>query len=264
MTVYDWIPATITSALLVFALWLSRSLILTRLTKSVQHEFDNKIEIFKAELRSKEAQLVALREYAMSGLSSRQVELEKRRIEAAEQIWSAVIILSRAKGVSAIIAVTNFQTALIVTEANEKARDMFSKISPNIDLKELTCEDATRSRMYVSQIVWAVFSAYRAVILFAVMKLEMLKIGVGDPNFFDTEPVNNLLKIALPDHIKYIETHGDKSYHNLLDILESRILDEIQKMLHGVDSSSEQSIIKVAELIKATGTVMGSLPDAIT
>jgi len=47
---YYWIPSISTTALLGLALWLSRSVILTRLSKSVQHEFDEKIERIRAEL----------------------------------------------------------------------------------------------------------------------------------------------------------------------------------------------------------------------
>ena len=39
----DWFPAITTTALLVIALWLSRKLIVTRLTRSVTFEFDEKL-----------------------------------------------------------------------------------------------------------------------------------------------------------------------------------------------------------------------------
>lgn len=67
MDFLDWIPAISTSSLLVVAIWLMRSVITTRLTKSVQYEFDKKLEVlrtdqrkseeaFKADLRAKDAQ----------------------------------------------------------------------------------------------------------------------------------------------------------------------------------------------------------------
>lgn len=98
MSLIDWIPAISTTALLSVVLWLLRSVISTRLRASVQHEFDQKLETmratlrsseeaFKADLRGKEAQIAALRSGAMSALASRQAALDKRRIEAVDQLW---------------------------------------------------------------------------------------------------------------------------------------------------------------------------------
>ena len=52
--IVEWFPSISTSAILALALWLSRNLIATRLTKSVQHEFDTKLEALRAEHRIKE------------------------------------------------------------------------------------------------------------------------------------------------------------------------------------------------------------------
>src|SRR5712691_9429318 len=88
----DWFPAVTTSGLLAMALWLGRNLILTRLTKSVEYEFSKKIEAvrtqfregeerLKADLRAKEVEIAALRSGAMTALASRQIAVDKRRLE---------------------------------------------------------------------------------------------------------------------------------------------------------------------------------------
>lgn len=72
----DWIPAISTTSLLAIVLWLGRNLIITRLTNSVRHEYDQKIETlkaslkkseesFKAELQAKASQIDALRSGAL-------------------------------------------------------------------------------------------------------------------------------------------------------------------------------------------------------
>jgi hypothetical protein len=97
MSVFDWIPALSTTSLFAAVLWLLRSVISTRLRASVQHEFNEKVETlktdlrkseesFKADLRSKEAQIEALRSGALSGLTSRQAALDARRIQAVDQL----------------------------------------------------------------------------------------------------------------------------------------------------------------------------------
>lgn len=80
------------------AIWLSQHLIVTRLRASVRHEFNEKLEMlradlrkseesFKADLRAKETQIEVLRSGALLGMTSRQTTLDKRRLEAVEQLW---------------------------------------------------------------------------------------------------------------------------------------------------------------------------------
>jgi len=51
MVLADWIPAVSTTTLLAAGAWLGRNLIVTRLTKSVEHEFNARLETVRAELR---------------------------------------------------------------------------------------------------------------------------------------------------------------------------------------------------------------------
>jgi hypothetical protein len=114
MNVADWIPAISTTSLLAAVLWLLRSVISTRLRASVQHEFYQKVEAlktdlrkseesFKADLRSKESQIEALRSGALSGLASRKAAIDARRIQAVDQLWAALQALGPAKSVSEIL-----------------------------------------------------------------------------------------------------------------------------------------------------------------
>lgn len=147
MTIYDWIPAISTTTLLVVAGWLMRSLITTRLTKSVQHEFDAKLEAlrtehrkseesFKADLRAKDAQIELLRNGAISGLASRQAALDKRRIEAVDHLWSAVTELAPAKGASSWMATIKFDAAVKEAERNPKFRQVFEVLGVGVDIKK--------------------------------------------------------------------------------------------------------------------------------
>jgi hypothetical protein len=132
MSALSWLPAVSTTSLLVLALWLFRSLIATRLTASVKHEFDEKIETlktelrkseksFKADLRSKESEIEALRSGALSGLVSRQAALDARRIQAVDQLWTAEQDLGPAKSVSATVAILKFKYAVKESAENLRA-----------------------------------------------------------------------------------------------------------------------------------------------
>ena len=104
-----WFPSLTTTALFAAALWLGRKVISTRLTKSVEHEFNKKLESvrsqmrdseerLKAELRTKEAEIAALRSGALTALASRQMAMDNRRLEAIDQLWASVTALAPATG----------------------------------------------------------------------------------------------------------------------------------------------------------------------
>src|SRR5687767_10757560 len=139
MSLLDWLPSITTSGLLAASLWLGRHLILTRLTKSVEYEFGQKIEALraqlregeerlKADLRAKEVEIAALRSGAMTALASRQVAVDKRRLEAVDQLWSAVTSLASARGVSAHMSTINYEEAAKRVEHNPQVRKFFEVI----------------------------------------------------------------------------------------------------------------------------------------
>jgi hypothetical protein len=85
---YWWLPSLTTAGVVSAIAWLSREWIAARLTKSIQHEFDRKLESLRAELREseeklkariheKEGEIAALRSGALSALASRHAELER-------------------------------------------------------------------------------------------------------------------------------------------------------------------------------------------
>lgn len=162
MSLLDWIPAISTTALLGVVLWLLRSMISTRLRVSVQHEFDQKLESMratlraseeelKADLRAKEAQIAALRSGAMSGLASRQAALDRRRIEAVDQLWSAVTSLGPAKALSATMAIIKFENTVKEEARNPALREMFSAMGGKASLRESSWADAAKARPFVSE-----------------------------------------------------------------------------------------------------------------
>lgn len=269
MDIYDWIPAVSTTSLLAFAAWLMRSIIATRLTKSVQHEFDSKLEVirtqlrkseesFKADLRAKEVQIELLRSGAISGLASRQAVLDKRRIEAVDQLWSAVTELAPAKAASVWMAVIKFDAAAKEAAKNPQFRQIFEAVGSGLDLKKLGSTGASKIRPFVSEISWAIFSAYQAILLFAVTRLHMLKSGLDVPDVLDTSAITKLIQAALPHRAAYLEKYGVAGYHYLADELELTLLKELQNILKGQESD-KASVEQAAAILQESERVMGTM-----
>ena len=269
MTLIDWIPAISTTSLLAIALWLLRSVISTRLKASVKHEFDQKLEAqrtslrnneeaFKADLQSKANEIAALRSGALTGLASRQAALDARRIQAVDQLWSAILALAPAKAVSATMAIVKFEAAAKLSAENPRAREMFGVLGGQLDPTNLGSKSAAAARPYVSEMAWALFSAYQAIVSVAVLKQQILKSGLDMTEIVDIDTIKRLVAAALPHQAEFVAKHDTGAYHYLLDELESRLLGELRTVLEGVDSD-KASVKQAAEILKESERVMTSL-----
>lgn len=269
MNFLDWIPAISTTSLFGLAIWLMRSVISTRLTKSVQYEFDQKVEIlraelrkneesFKADLRAKDAQIELLRSGAISGLVNRQADLDKRRIEAVDQLWSAVVELAPAKSVANLMASIKFEAATKEAAKNPQFRKAFEVMGGEFNLKTLTSTNASKMRPFVSEMSWAIFSAYQAILLFAVTKLKMITAGLDAPELINTSGITKLVQTVLPHHSAYLEKYGASGFHYLIDELESSLLKELQNILKGEESDKE-SVKRAAAILQEAERVMETI-----
>lgn len=268
MNTQDWIPALSTTGAFAAALWLLRALIMARLKASVEHEFNQKLEAlrttlknseesFKAELRKKEMDISTLRSGALSALASRQVALDKRRIEAVDQLWSAVTALAPAKYVSANMAVLKYEVALKYAENNAELRAVFATMGGNFDTNSISSHDSEKARPFVSPLIWAYFSAYHSIISAALLRAKLLASGVNIPGILDTDKLNSLVAAALPHRIDHAKKHGIGAYHYLLDELEICLLEEMRKMLQGAEGD-KASVEQAAAIMKASEAIIAA------
>lgn len=257
----DWIPALTTTSLFGTALWLARATIMTRLKNSVKHEFDTKLEVVRSELKSKEAQIEALRSGAMSGLMTRQGTLYQRKLQAIDQIWSAVKELEKGKYISATLGTLNFESCAKESAKNPKFREFIENISGNFDITTLNLSGAKLARPFLTPLAWAYYSAYSSVILQAFAVMQILKIGVDDAEkYFNFDTTNNLLKTVLPLRTEYIEKHGMSAHHYLLDEIEQLLLTELKNIQNGHVDDKENAK-RAAEINKEVEKVSSEVAE---
>lgn len=269
MTIMDWFPAVTSTGLLVVLAWLCRNLISNRLTKSVEHEFNSKIERLRSDLRAREGEIAALRSGALSALASRQIAVEKRRLEAVDQLWAATMALNPARAISNWMSVINFENAAEAAEKDPNARQLFEMFGTNFDPTSLNSEEAQRARPFVTPMAWATYSAMLTISVHAVMRWQILKGGLGNEDFSNTESINKLLKTVLPHQEQYIDKHGPDGYHFLLDEMEQTLLSELQSMMAG-SAVDRENMERAAEIVRqsnhllaeASGAQQGAAGDA--
>ena len=227
MRISDWIPSISITALFGVILWLCRAMISARLTASVRHEYDKKLESFKADLLSKEVQIEALRSGAISALASRQAALDGRRIEAIEQIWSGVMTLAPAKFIAEILARFNYDKVAKQAAYDQKTRDVFAAIGGHLDLKSFQTTTADKARPFIPRIVWGLFVAYKTILSVALVKCEFPKKRIDpDANLIAEDEIRKLVTAALPQKADYINQYGSSSFAYLIEEIESGILRE--------------------------------------
>jgi hypothetical protein len=268
MELIPWFPALTTTGLLAAALWLGREMISTRLTKSVQHDFDKKIEAvkadlraseerFKAQLREKEAEIAALRSGALTVLASRHADLDKRRLEAVDQLWSSFNALAPARAIAANMAVINFESAAKEAERNPKARQFFEMIGHGFDMNAIDLTGAAKARPFLSPMAWAVYAAIKAVTFHSVVRLQILKGGLGMTDFADNNAIQKLVVAALPHYSEYLEKNGPSVYYYVLEALEAKLLSELQSMLSGTESD-KASVQQASEIIRQANALQAA------
>jgi hypothetical protein len=266
MNILDWGASLTTTGLLAVILWLGRNLIATRLTKSVEHEFNEKLELLrtqirereerlKADLRRKETEIAALRSGALAALANRQVSLDKRRLDAVDQLWTSVIALAPARAIMGMMSVINFETAARRAEQDPKTRQVFEAMGSGFDIKTIDVSGAAKARPFLSPMVWAIYSAVNAVTMHAVMRWNVLRNGFGTQDFMDNEAIAKLLKIVLPHHSESIDKYGPSMYYHVLEELDARLLSELQNMLSGVEAD-KASIAQASEIVRHSSAVL--------
>ena len=136
MKLIDWIPAISTSSVLTVIGFIVGTYYKAKVEKAVQHNFDGKLEALKAQLRRDDEQLkadlrardddiAALRSGALSGMATRQAALDKRRLEAIEKVWSAVIDRWQWKNLAKMVGSLNMEVTLkAAAQQNQEGQKM--------------------------------------------------------------------------------------------------------------------------------------------
>jgi hypothetical protein len=238
------LTTTSTSMLIGAGIYLARNLIATRLTKSVQHEFDTKLsdvnsrlriseESFKADLVRKQVEIQALQNSAIQGRINRVIALDKRRLEAVDQMWGAVHHLGFAKGIAGYMAVLKWDKISDEVARNPRAREIFSALKVDANKANEPVKLAQQARPFITPVAWAYYAAYQAILMHAVALVKILELGLDAQKFMDSKSLVSLIKTALPHCSEYIDQHGPSAAYYLLDQLENRLLEELRNMLDG-------------------------------
>lgn len=258
MQIADWIPALTTTGLLSAALWLGRSLITARLTRSVQHEFNEKLEKVKSEFRAAErtleaslaqrsAELESLRGGALSGITQRRALLDKRRLDAIDQLWSTLIHNQSARTLAMTMSVMNLENMAEQVGKDDRVRDFIKVSGGGFDPSKLDYVPASLARPYVSDMAWALFSAMHAITGYYMAHWVALSHGIDSRKMVANDAVHKLILAVAPEYKEYLAAHGLSASYNLLERFDTLLLAELKRM--ATDSQQDKDSVEQAAQI---------------
>lgn len=280
MTFYEFLLSTVTSSVVVgAALVAARDLIATRLTASVKHEFDMKLEAGRAEfkareqelqhtfnmklesvrsaLKDRESEIQLLRTNLLTGVAGRQAAIEQRRLAAIEQLWDGWYGFSKHQMAVQFIAYLKIDLIQQQIPTNPKLREFIAQLD-QFDLTPLA-EKGWQARPFVSPLAWAIYLTYTTIIAVSVFKFKQLQIG--GVSMLDEDAVVELVVAAFPEKADYIRRRGTAAFAELLKELDTKFFAEIANMLSGNESDAEmlrqsQRILEAAGKANSGGAGM--------
>ena len=271
MSIIDWIPPVSTTFIFALVLYLSKNLIITRLSNSVKHEYEKKIEEIRSDLRKREdilkekiGEKLSLINNSLSSISNNHNLYQERKIIAVEKLWQAIIDLSLAKYNAQVVSKLNVKEIekSLKTDPIKSKRylDELTKVTNIFDIKDLPKNNIHAMRPFISPLAWALYSAYSAIIYRSCLQIEILKAGL-DTKYLNDERVANLIKAVLPHQQPVLDKFGlDASYY-FLEELEQMLLKELDCILSGKEYDKE-NLARAAIILKEAQKIMDEKTDS--
>ena len=251
------------SMLIAAALWLGRTLLMERLTASVRLETEKELAKFKSQLD--EANL-RIRDFSSAGTAANaQVEtvLLNHRIQAVNKIWESVLSWQQLSVVTMMVsALTDDWLKKYASDLGTKSS--FEQLLKNTDhlnfMKKQS--EAELVRPFLSEPIWALYSAYYSFLSNRVAKASLLVIpGIDHYEMLSRLNERNLVEKSAPSEILALYDKNAYAGTELyLRYLREEILTQFREFLSGQTAGklavqNAAKILNSAEQLAAVSSV---------
>ncbi len=250
--------SVITLALVGILGWLLRKWLGTK----IESVYQQKDESFRATIQQEnEASLIAMRDRlekqaqlqssAFSSFAAAQQALMKKRLKAAEAIWSEVLSFNDSLppifGYMDILTIEEYPDAHIhgsgrelFAALSEEEVFAFATASDREGRKGWTVDGLAKHRLYVDEQLWSIFALYRAIMTRIWLQLVWSKENPDLIYWFRDKYTRAMMEAALtPEELEDLDQARIGKIENLRDKLERRILAELRRMISGEVSGSD-------------------------
>lgn len=239
-----WGPAIFSSGIVAIAGLVGGYFLKAFVEKGVQHGFDRQIELVRSELRKGEDDIKSLRSGALANLASRDQEIEKRRLKAAENLWFSTMDLRRYGLVTGLVGALKFTEIERRMQQGEVGKQemiammnvMWTTAGAQ-QLLEKKADPVDAERLFVPPNAWLAFDALRGLCVRSLAILGTLRAGAEASSLVKSvNGVNDLIAAVLPHRRPYLDSYPESGGIWLIKELEEFIFVELSASFN----SSEQ------------------------
>lgn len=233
------------------SVFFGRNYLLNFIAKRMEYKFGSKLERLKSELRYAENEAETLRRNLLESSSVRGKFLYERKVLSAERLWAEAIKLSSLMMYSQMTIHFDFEYIKKFDDGGIKFNEFIEKVK-NFENETGLSKGIELERIFVSKMAWAIFSAYKSVILDGYTRLKMLEAEIFDvQKYMKVDKTIELLKQLFPDESHYIDEKREKCFPIMLDDLLQLLFDELQSVVLGLQEDAETSQRAEQILMKA-------------
>lgn len=251
-------------------IFLLREFLTASIRERVRADFETRIEAvrsdmrkteenLRSDLRAKEAQIAALRDDALSGLSKRQAILSTRRIEALEKVWEKFNSLGNLKFGAMSFARLNVEEIEKLNAGDANIRKFVETLSVGDVVETMKGVQGANERLHLPDIVWAIYSAYKSIVVTCHVHMKALSAGILDASrLIKWDKVSELAKLVLPHQSNFIDQYGSAGLPHLLDEIEELMFKEIRQSLDG-NEQDDEAIRRSAAIMQKVDRVLANV-----
>jgi hypothetical protein len=153
-----------TTSLIAIALWISRTVLIERITRSINHEYDKKLHIFNSNVDSKYNQLSIVQSALLQNYTNISSNIFERKIAAIESIWQYMMKMQSIPSPSFVICDIVLDAEYSKLHLNQSIMDALSdlKYDSSMQIVQAGNTIAENARLLSGEYLYAIFFAYRA------------------------------------------------------------------------------------------------------
>lgn len=224
-----------------------------RAIEEIKAHFAHELEYLKSELSAKSKEVEALRAASLGARAARQALLDKRRLEAVDQIWSTIKELASGKLAVNMLPFLRDNPWAMESTTNPYIAELLKSLAIKPLVDGNLENQAHGARPYVSPTAWGLFSVYASVIAMVKLNIAFLNSGLPPTAINHDREIMDLLIAAAPTHQSYIESNRVKSYALVIEEIEKQLLVELQRSLRGEDNDRDE--------VERAANIMGMVRD---
>ena len=251
-TIFDVVIVSAASGAAVsgLLLWLVKEWLSTRLKGSIQHEYNQKLETYKADVKTEHdlaildikmavAREAAFHSAAHASFAEGQKAAMERKLTALDRLWSGVLHLR-----SSLPPVLTFMDVLTVDEYRRaKEHPTFQSLTDDLSVEKITnfiTQGIEEARPYVGEYLWVVFFCYQAILLRILFLLNLGRTDAEKMEWHKDDGIRQLIAAVLtPAEVTQFDEAQIGKITWIQRRLEGKILAAAKKVISGESFSAE-------------------------